>query len=122
MTTSRRGGEAPLAPRRPGRVLLLEDEQDVAELMRYQLTKEGYDVVIAGNGADALRLARDTRPGRRCIYLVTAEPERVLALVREVTPRHTTRVVEAHAARDWAALDAAIWPSPASVVTTPPSP
>ena len=62
MTTSRRGGEAPPAPRRPGRVLLLEDEQDVAELMRYQLTKEGYDVVIAGNGADALRLARDTRP------------------------------------------------------------
>ncbi len=62
MTTSRRGGEAPLAPRRPGRVLLLEDEQDVAELIRYNLTKEGYDVVIAGNGADALRLARDTRP------------------------------------------------------------
>ena len=62
MTTSRRGGEAPPAPRRPGRVLLLEDEQDVAELIRYNLTKEGYDVVIAGNGADALRLARDTRP------------------------------------------------------------
>src|SRR5439155_2722870 len=47
---------------RLGRVLLLEDEQDVAELIRYNLTKEGYDVVIAGNGADALRLARDTRP------------------------------------------------------------
>src|SRR5437762_3934060 len=62
MTTSRRGGEAPPAPRRPGRVLLLEDEQDVAELIRYNLTKEGHDVVIAGNGADALRLARDTRP------------------------------------------------------------
>src|SRR5437867_12803008 len=47
---------------RLGRVLLVEDEQDVAELIRYNLTKEGYDVVISGNGNDALRLAREHRP------------------------------------------------------------
>src|SRR2546428_9748575 len=47
---------------RIGRVLLVEDEQDVAELIRYNLTKEGYDVVLTANGNDALRLARDHRP------------------------------------------------------------
>ena len=62
MTSRRRGAETPPAPQRGGRSLLLEDEQDVAELIRYNLTKEGYDVVVAGNGADALRLARETRP------------------------------------------------------------
>jgi len=47
---------------RLGRVLLVEDEQDVAELIRYNLTKEGYDVVLSGNGNEALRLAREHRP------------------------------------------------------------
>jgi len=47
---------------RVGRILLVEDEGDVAELIRYTLTKEGYEVLWASNGADALRQARDGRP------------------------------------------------------------
>src|SRR5207244_12193053 len=47
---------------RLGRVLLVEDEQDVAELIRYNLTKEGYDVILSGNGSEALRLTREHRP------------------------------------------------------------
>jgi len=50
------------ARQRLGRVLLVEDEQDVAELIRYNLTKEGYDVVLSGNGNEVLRLAREHRP------------------------------------------------------------
>src|SRR5256884_4388757 len=45
-----------------GRVLVVEDEQDVADLIRYNLAKEGYDVQLVGNGADALKLARESRP------------------------------------------------------------
>jgi DNA-binding response OmpR family regulator len=45
-----------------GRILVVEDEQDVAELLRYHLTKEGYEVVIAPNGTDAVKRARDIRP------------------------------------------------------------
>ena len=44
------------------RVLVVEDEQDVAELLRYHLTKEGYEVTLVGNGADALKRARETKP------------------------------------------------------------
>jgi two-component system alkaline phosphatase synthesis response regulator PhoP len=65
MTAGRRRGRDTAsgpAPQRLGRVLLLEDEQDVAELIRYNLAKEGYDVLVSGNGAAALRLAREHRP------------------------------------------------------------
>jgi len=49
----------PAAAQRPGRVLVIEDEQDVAELIRYNLAKEG------------LRGARRRQRGRRA-----QEPER----------------------------------------------
>ena len=65
MTAGRRRGRETAggpAPQRLGKVLLLEDEQDVAELIRYNLVKEGYDVLVSGNGAEALRLAREHRP------------------------------------------------------------
>jgi two-component system, OmpR family, alkaline phosphatase synthesis response regulator PhoP len=45
-----------------GKVLVVEDERDVAELMRFNLTREGYEVVVARTGADALKHARDSRP------------------------------------------------------------
>ena len=64
MATRRRIPEpASTATPKPGpRVLVVEDEQDVADLIRYNLAKEGYDVQLAGNGADALKLARESRP------------------------------------------------------------
>src|SRR5262245_16566895 len=64
MAARRRASEPTAAPPAPrlGRVLVVEDEQDVAELIRYNLAKEGYDVRVTGNGADALRQAREARP------------------------------------------------------------
>jgi DNA-binding response OmpR family regulator len=47
---------------RLGRVLVVEDEQDVAELLRYNLAREGYDVTVAPNGADAVSVARSSVP------------------------------------------------------------
>jgi len=45
-----------------GRILVVEDEQDVAELLRYHLGKEGYEVVVSPTGADAVKRARDMHP------------------------------------------------------------
>ena len=45
-----------------GRVLVVEDERDVAELIRFNLGKEGYDVVVTGSGTDAVKQAREARP------------------------------------------------------------
>ena len=60
---SRRGGaEKVSGPVRGARVLVVEDEPDVAEMIRYNLGKEGYDVRVAGNGTDALRQVKEARP------------------------------------------------------------
>jgi len=43
-------------------VLLVEDERDIAELVRYHVEKAGMRYVHAGDGGSALRLARGDRP------------------------------------------------------------
>ena len=61
----RRPAGEPASPpgrERLGRVLVVEDEPDVAELIRFNLHKEGYEVTVLGNGADAIRHARDGKP------------------------------------------------------------
>jgi DNA-binding response OmpR family regulator len=45
-----------------GRILVVEDEQDVAELLRYHLAKEGYEVIVAPTGAEGVKRARDLQP------------------------------------------------------------
>jgi phosphate regulon transcriptional regulator PhoB len=54
--------KAVAVPRQQARVLVVEDERDVAELIRYNLSKEGYDVVVAPTGGDALKQAREVQP------------------------------------------------------------
>jgi DNA-binding response OmpR family regulator len=52
-----------VAPSRAAaRVLVVEDERDVAEMIRYNLGKEGYDVLVAASGTDAVKQAREARP------------------------------------------------------------
>ncbi|HSL51893.1 MAG TPA: response regulator transcription factor [Candidatus Deferrimicrobiaceae bacterium] len=59
----RRGGaQKASGPVRGARVLVVEDEPDVAEMIRYNLGKEGYDVRVVGNGTDALRQVKEARP------------------------------------------------------------
>jgi two-component system phosphate regulon response regulator PhoB len=44
------------------RVLVIEDEADLREVLDYNLTKEGHRVTLVSTGAEGLRLARDIRP------------------------------------------------------------
>ena len=48
--------------RTAGRILVVEDERDVVEVIEYNLAREGYEVTTASTGPDALRLTRETRP------------------------------------------------------------
>ena len=43
-------------------ILVVEDEEDIRELLKYNLEKEGYQVFGAGTGEEGLRAVRDRRP------------------------------------------------------------
>ena len=43
-------------------ILVVDDEEDLLELIRYNLSKEGYRVTCVGNGEEALRMARKIGP------------------------------------------------------------
>ena len=43
-------------------VLLVEDEVDVVDLLRYNLNKAGFSVLVAYDGLTGLRMARENRP------------------------------------------------------------
>lgn len=44
------------------RILLVDDEADILEFIKYNLAREGYEVFTARNGAEGLRIAAEVRP------------------------------------------------------------
>lgn len=44
------------------RILLVDDEPDILEIVGYNLSSEGYSVITAENGSDAVRLAKENKP------------------------------------------------------------
>ena len=44
------------------KILLVDDEEDLLELLQYALTRAGYDVVTALDGVAGLKKAREERP------------------------------------------------------------
>ena len=44
------------------RLLVVEDEEALAILLQYNLDKEGFEVAVAGDGEEALRMAANHRP------------------------------------------------------------
>ncbi len=44
------------------KILIVEDEADILNLLEYHLRSEGYEVFTAANGLDALKLARKHHP------------------------------------------------------------
>ena len=44
------------------KILIVEDEPTLQETLKYNLDKAGYQTVVIGNGADALRQARENPP------------------------------------------------------------
>ena len=44
------------------KVLIADDEPDIIEILKYNLVKEGYEVVTAKDGAEAIDKAKQTRP------------------------------------------------------------
>ena len=45
-----------------GKILIVEDDRDISEMVEYNLREEGYDTISAFNGEDGLRLAKKESP------------------------------------------------------------
>ena len=43
-------------------ILIVEDEEDIAELLEYNLQRQGYATTGVGSGEDGLNAVRDARP------------------------------------------------------------
>jgi len=43
-------------------ILIVDDEEDILELIRYNLKNEGYHVLVAQTGEAAIKMARQSRP------------------------------------------------------------
>lgn len=44
------------------RILLIDDEDDILEFVKYNLSRDGYEVFTASNGAEGLKVALDVKP------------------------------------------------------------
>ena len=51
-------------------ILVAEDDKFYANIYRTKLTKEGYEVVVVGDGAQAIKLARQKKPDLILLDLV----------------------------------------------------
>ena len=54
-------------------ILLVDDEPDIIEIVRYNLSSEGYKIITAENGKEALKIAKKERP--QLIILDVMMPE-----------------------------------------------
>jgi DNA-binding response OmpR family regulator len=61
MATQKRDATGVRAAEKP-RILLVDDERAIVDSLRYALEQEGYEVLAAGEGGEALELARSKTP------------------------------------------------------------
>lgn len=45
-----------------GKILIVEDDRDIAEMVRYNLSEQGYEVILAPDGQKGVALAKSARP------------------------------------------------------------
>lgn len=44
------------------KILIVDDEEHICELIKFNLEKNGYKAIVAGNGIDALKIVREEMP------------------------------------------------------------
>ncbi|GHE07072.1 response regulator transcription factor [Klenkia taihuensis] len=66
----------------PLRVLVVDDEPSIVELLHLALRYEGWDVTTAADGAEALRAARETRPDAVLLDVMLPDMDGLQVLAR----------------------------------------
>ena len=74
------------------KILVVDDEPDVVQLVEYNLKAAGYDVVSAADGADALKKARSASPDLIVLDLMLPEIEGIEVCKQLRRDPHTSAV------------------------------
>jgi two-component system alkaline phosphatase synthesis response regulator PhoP len=52
------------------KILIVDDEEHIVELLKFNLLNAGYDVLTANNGIDAVKIAKSEKPGLMLLDLM----------------------------------------------------
>ncbi|TAH43723.1 MAG: response regulator transcription factor [Bacteroidetes bacterium] len=77
------------------KILLVDDEPDILEFLKYNLQKEGYDVFVAPNGKLGIELARKEKPDLIILDIMMPEMDGIetCRLMREIPEFKETMIV-----------------------------
>ena len=77
------------------RILVVDDEADILELLKYNLKKEGYDVKAVSDGAEAVELAREFLPDLVLLDIMMPNQDGVETCrqLREIPDMNSTFIV-----------------------------
>ncbi len=77
------------------KILIVDDEADIVEILSYNLSKKGYDIVSASNGKEALQVAKAEKPDMVLLDVMMPEMDGVEACVqmRKIDSLQNTLIV-----------------------------
>ncbi len=76
----------------PGKILVVDDERPIADILKFNLEKEGYEVVCAFDGGEAVRLAFEEDPDLILLDLMLPVKDG-MDVCREVRSRLSTPII-----------------------------
>ncbi|OUN00690.1 MAG: DNA-binding response regulator [Paenibacillaceae bacterium ZCTH02-B3] len=76
----------------PGKILVVDDERPIADILKFNLEKEGYEVVCAFDGVTAVRLAFETNPDLILLDLMLPEKDG-MDVCREVRAKLSVPII-----------------------------
>jgi len=96
------------------KILVVDDDPSIRTLYKEELEDEGYDVVVASSGDEAIRLFQDEKPDIVTLDILMPDMDgiQVLRKMKAINPRLPIIMSTAYDYRD----DFSIWASEAYVV------
>ena len=74
------------------KILVVDDEKPISDIIKFNLTKEGYDVITAADGQEALALFNDEKPDLVLLDQMLPEIDGVEVL-RQIRSKSETAVI-----------------------------
>jgi two-component system response regulator VicR len=76
----------------PGKILVVDDERPIADILKFNLEKEGYEVICAFDGNEAVRLAFEADPDLILLDLMLPGKDG-MDVCREVRSKRSTPII-----------------------------